>query len=91
MAGEDLRPGSVSEQEVLELRHDVEVLTHRCRRMYEEANELVERLRRLQASWPVAPTDQRPSAGGRAAGLPGERRRHARRRTGKGNAVRPKD
>jgi hypothetical protein len=34
-------------QDALELRHDVEKLAERCQRLYEEANELVVRLKRL--------------------------------------------
>jgi len=36
-------------QSAIELRHDVEVLAQRCQQLYEEANELVVRLRELMA------------------------------------------
>ena len=36
-------------QSTIELRHDVEMLSQRCQRLYEEANELVVRLRELTA------------------------------------------
>jgi hypothetical protein len=65
----------------------VEVLTDRCRRMYEEANELVERLRRLQSGLLAVPTDQWPLNSGRSAGLPPESRRRGRRRGGRDNGV----
>jgi hypothetical protein len=41
-------------QRALELRHNIELLAERCRRLYEEANEVVERLRELPAA--AAPT-----------------------------------
>lgn len=41
-------------QQALELRHTVELLAERCQRLYEEANEVVERLRELPAA--AAPT-----------------------------------
>jgi hypothetical protein len=37
-------------QQALELRHAIELLAERCRRLYEEANEVVERLRELPAA-----------------------------------------
>ena len=37
-------------QEALELRHAVQELSERCRRLYEEANDVVERLRQLHAA-----------------------------------------
>ena len=50
-----------SMQRALEVRHDVEALAERCRRLYEEANELVERLRKLDSS---EPTSRRSIPGG---------------------------
>jgi hypothetical protein len=45
-------------QGALELRHDVEQLAERCQRLYEEANELVVRLRTLsERAAAAAPAD----------------------------------
>lgn len=46
-------------REALELRHAVEQLAERCRRLYEESNELVERLRGLRAALPRSATSPR--------------------------------
>lgn len=44
-------------QEALELRQDAEELAEQSRRLYEEANEIVQRLRRLRARTPPASQD----------------------------------
>jgi hypothetical protein len=53
-------------QEALELRHTVEQMTDRCRHLYEEANEVVERLRHLRSFEP--PTADTKAAAGAANG-----------------------
>ena len=54
-------------QEALELRHDIEELGERCRRLYEEANDLVERLRRLRTRVPAPREAGHPTRSGAAA------------------------
>ena len=49
VAQRTLREGDLV-QEALELRHDLQELSERCRRLYEEANDIVERLRQLHAA-----------------------------------------
>ena len=65
MSARPTHPDGGLVQEALVLRHDVEVLAERSRRMYEEANDLVERTRRLAQLASAPPAKGPPEDNGK--------------------------